>query len=87
MIKRSLEIEISISPQELAKEFCEMDSESQAIFFEEIYRITKTWDKPFYYQLHYIATSSKITKNGLHVMRSIGLYAENKSCEKKAEDK
>ena len=82
MIKRNLEIEISISPQELAKEFCDLTDDEQAEFFNEIAEIFLSWDTQFIFQLQYIVDSKKITKQALQIMTTIGEYAEGALSEK-----
>jgi len=67
-----------LTPQELASEFCEMDCDQQARFFNHIAKITIDWDKPFCFQLHKIMTSDILTFDGRWVMEQIGIYSKPK---------
>ncbi len=42
-MKRYVEIDMPINPKQLAEAFCEMDGEDQADFFDNIWKIAKTW--------------------------------------------
>lgn len=42
-MKRMIEIDVPISPSELAEEFCDMDGDEQAEFFGAVWRIAKGW--------------------------------------------
>lgn len=42
-MKRTIEIDVPVSPTELAEAFCEMDSEEQAEFFAEVWRLALNW--------------------------------------------
>ena len=76
MIKRKIDVEIDLSPAELAEQFCQLDSEMQALFFNNIKRITDQWDMGFFWQLQYITESERLTDGGRTIMRQIGEYAE-----------
>lgn len=77
MIK-NIEVELKLTPQELAEEFCEMGDYEQAIFFESIYNHTKKWDSSFALQMQYVRNI--IDRNSLcdalSIMKTIGDYAE-----------
>ena len=39
-----LTVDLTLTPAQLAEQFCDYDDEAQAQFFIEIARIIKTWD-------------------------------------------
>jgi len=73
MIKKNVEIELT--PEELAAEFARMNSDDQALFFSELSRIVGKWDTDFIFQLDYICNSKYLTENARVTMREIGNYA------------
>lgn len=75
-MKRQIEIDINPTPQELAEVFCNMYEEEQVEFFNEIAKITKTWNSPFCMQLQAIVDTNKLTPHAKLIMRQIGEYAE-----------
>ena len=77
MIKRDIHCEITPTPIELAIEFCNMDSEQQVQFFNEIASIViKEWEKPFVFQLQSITDEELLTNEARSIMRNIGEYSE-----------
>ena len=76
MITITHDVNINLTPQELASEFCEMDFDQQACFFNQIAKITIEWDKPFCFQLQNIMTSHVLTVDGRWVMEQIGIYSK-----------
>ena len=77
-LKRSTELEITITPEELASEFCEMDNHQQAKFFNMVSAITSDWDMSFCFQLQGVIDSPDMKPEGLDIMRQFGEYAEVK---------
>jgi hypothetical protein len=75
MIQRKVHVEVSPSPEELAFEFSIMGDEQQAMFFNELARITENWDRPFCFQLQSLTDNQELTDAGRSVMRAIGEYA------------
>ena len=64
-----------ITPAELAKEFCEMDADNQALFFYEIAIESRKWKKPFCFQLQNISDSESMTEEARVIMSQIGEYS------------
>lgn len=80
MIKRSQEVLISPTAFELATEFCEMDADEQAEFFNAIHEITsKTFRQPFVFQLQAVTDSTALTDDGRSIMDAIGNYSQKLS--------
>jgi hypothetical protein len=73
MIERN--IQVVPTPKELAACFCEMNSTMQAIFFNEVATIAKTWKRDIGFQLSFVADSTSLTKEGRQIMSEIGGYA------------
>ena len=76
MISRTIEIDVSPTPNELAACFCGMSAAGQAMFFNEIAELVKRWDKPFGFQLQAVIDAAILTASGKAVMREIGVYGE-----------
>ncbi len=78
-MKVKIEQEIKIFPSDLAEEFCSMDADEQAQFFEHVHSITKMWERPFCFQLQAIVESRFLTTGGKSIMELIGDYADRKN--------
>lgn len=79
MIKRAIDVEISLTAKELAEAFANGDSKYQAEFFNELSIVVETWEHgsgSFVMQLKYVTDNPALTLGGLEVMRMIGDYAE-----------
>jgi len=76
MIERTIKLNIDIAPEELAFCFCNMSSEGQARFFNEIAVCVAKWDKPFCFQLSALTSEAILTLDGRRVMEQIGEYAK-----------
>ena len=75
MIKRKIDVEVEPDAFELAREFCEMDADVQATFFDFVAYISKEWDNSFCRQVDRIVTSEWITNEALSIMKTLGEYA------------
>lgn len=75
MIRKTLETSFELDTEELAKEFCEMDCDSQAAFFGYIALLLDQWKNPLPIQLKAISESKMLSLGGRRVMRQIGEYA------------
>ena len=75
MIKRTFTIEPE--PSELAACFCNMSSDGQAEFFNEVGRIIKDWESPFPFQLEAISQEKSLSSEGRYVMETIGEYSQH----------
>ena len=76
MIQREIKVPIEITPGELAFEFCNMNDEGQAQFFNYVAKISDKWDKPFCFQLQHLIDCPTLTDSGRRVMEQIGEYGE-----------
>jgi len=74
-ITRKIDVEFNISPHEIAREFCGLDADGQARFFNSIAAIAIDWKHPFETQLTQITHSRQLTDEGRGIMRQIGEYA------------
>jgi len=62
---------VIISIHEMAQAFCEMQSDQQAEFFNEIAKqVQENWDAPFSAQVKFILESPVLTEKGLEIMES-----------------
>ncbi len=68
---------INITPSEIAKLFCNMDADEQAIFFNVIASEIKLWENPFCFQLQAVTDSPELLDEARKVMKEIGEYAYN----------
>jgi len=75
-ISRVLKID-NISPSEIAREFCDMDADKQALFFNWVHFWSLEWKMPFCFQLQEITDSCLLENGGREIMRQIGEYAED----------
>ena len=76
MIERDIKVPVELTPDELAFEFCNMNDEGQAMFFNCIAEITAQWDRPFCFQLQYLIDHPKLLDCGRRVMEQIGEYGK-----------
>jgi hypothetical protein len=74
MTKRTVTVEVTLSPSELALEFANMNNEQQARFFNELAKITDEWEIPFCLQLQAVIDSESLTLQGRRIMEAIGKY-------------
>jgi hypothetical protein len=75
-MKRSFDIEITPTPEELAEAFENMSGTEQAAFFSRIGSLVGKWSVPFAMQAQYITDSDALTDQGRAIMRTLGEYAE-----------
>ena len=76
MIKRNQRIEVTPTPEELASEFCGLDADEQARFFNEIDKLSSKWDNGlFCFQMQALTDSEILTREGRCIMETIGEYA------------
>lgn len=76
MITRKFTENICPTPEELAVEFCDMDSLQQAIFFNAVAGLVKGWDAPFSCQMQDMANGNWLSTEARQIMRTIGEYSE-----------
>jgi hypothetical protein len=68
----SVNINIKLTPEQLAEEFAGMTSANQAAFFNHISKIASPWINM---QLQHITEEDNLTLAGRRVMHSIGEYS------------
>ncbi len=62
-----------MNPEDLAKQFCEMNTQEQALFFNTIGELVLKWDVSFYSQMKRVVEEEKIlTNEARNIMRNIG---------------
>lgn len=76
-LSKPVMVEWELTPQQLAKFFCQMDGEEQAEFFNAIGEEVQSWEMPLCFQLQGIVDTGKLNGGGISVMREIGEYAED----------
>ncbi len=74
VVKKTIDLELDVTPEDVAKLFCDMDEVDQAKFFNEVSIITEdeNWCLPM--QLQFIIDSPVLTRGGRSVMELIGEY-------------
>jgi hypothetical protein len=78
MIERKVDFTLELTAREIAQEFCRLDSEGQAVFFNSIADIVASeWKAPFCFQLEAITDEDALTPEGRDVMSQIGDYSKN----------
>lgn len=73
------QVPVKLTPEDVAQMFCEMDSNEQARFFNEIAETVKGWDQPFSFQLQAVTDKPELTSQARNVMAQIGIYAYAKT--------
>ena len=73
MIKRTIESEVTPTPEELAECFWEMGSDQQAVFFNKLGEISGHF---LCFQLQAVIDSETLNREGRHAMGVISDYAE-----------
>ena len=76
MIKREIEVDVCLSPSELAVEFAEMCDNDQVAFFNALACEVGKRDVSFAFQLSYISKHEGLTDAVRSLMRMIGEYAD-----------
>jgi len=73
MVNKTLQIKLT--PNELAREFCEMCSDEQASFLNEVGRIAKDeWRRSMETQVNYIFKDGNLDANGKNFLNIIADY-------------
>ncbi len=71
---KEISVNIKLTPMDLAIEFCEMNADKQAEFFNLIAGILKKWDDNLSFKLHAITNSDVLNSNGRNAIVSLGEY-------------
>ena len=74
-IKRSVDVEVSITPYDMGREFASMFGDEQAMFFQGVASVTKGWDKPSAFQWASMRDKMEGLPDGLTVFKSMAEYA------------
>ncbi len=75
MISRNIKMEATLSAAEVAQEFCELDSEGMALFFNAVATFSNEWKAPFCFQLQGVTDEVCLTDEGRYIMSQIGEYS------------
>lgn len=77
-ITKTIDIDVDLTPEELARLFLLMDSAEQAQFFSCADKIVKDdWELPFCFQLQSITDEESLTDGGRYIMEQIGEYSSH----------
>lgn len=76
MIKRTIETEVTPTPEELAECFWEMGSDQQALFFNKLGELS---GHLLCFQLQDVTYSEALNREGRNAMGVIGDYAEKQA--------
>lgn len=77
ILKQNLDIEVKVTPNQLADLFCSMDDREQANFFNCVYDISQTWPScNFDMQMLSVSRCGHLTAGGRDVMQTIGMIAD-----------
>ncbi|MCP4342091.1 MAG: hypothetical protein GY799_25215 [Desulfobulbaceae bacterium] len=66
---------IDLTPELVAAQFANMQSDDQARFFNHVATIVSTWSRPMCFQLQSITDDENLTHAGREVMQQIGEYS------------
>lgn len=67
-------IDIEITPEQLAAIFCEMDDVEQSRFFNHMGKETTTWKVPFEFQLAAIQSCERLDEGGKRVLTTMAEF-------------
>lgn len=71
-----MEIEVELTPEDIAQLFCDLDSAQQARFFNHVGEIASRWKgMGLAMQLQYITDEDGLNYAGRRVMQHIGDYS------------
>ena len=75
-IPRKIDVDIELSPEEIADCFCDLHDNEQALFFNRIAEVVAAWGTSFCFQLQSVIDSKVLTSDGKDIMCQIGEYGE-----------
>jgi hypothetical protein len=75
MIKREIDISVTLTVEEIAAEFIDMDEFQMSVFFNEVSRLSSMWGKPFCFQLQGLTDCQLLSDGGRRIMEQIGEYS------------
>lgn len=73
MLQKHIIVDIKPTVEDLASEFCHLDDDDMAKFFDKVKEITDVWEGLFETQL--LAVVKLSTPRALALLRTIGEYA------------
>jgi len=72
----NINVDFDLTVADIAKEFANMSSTNQALFFNEVANIASKWTTgSFVMQLQYVTESIELNANGRRIMGQIGEYS------------
>ena len=74
-MKIAKEVEIEVTPKEMAEVFADWHDDEQALFFTELANCIERWDDTFSFQCNGISECEELTSAGRNIMRIIGEYS------------
>lgn len=78
-MKREIIVDINLTVEELANEFCEIDAEAQAKFLSIVCDTFKSWgDNKMLNQIYYISESRNLTFDAQDFIKELNNYVNNK---------
>lgn len=78
-LKKNIEIEMPLNVSDIARLFCSMDNNEQAMFFNRVAENVGEWDKPFCFQLQSICDTELLSDGAKEIMKEIGNYSDGLS--------
>ena len=76
MVKRDVTVVAEFTPQQIAEMFCDMDSEEQAEFLNEVWEIARGWrGAGWCQQSSSIAQSDRLEDGGKNVIAALAEHA------------
>ena len=78
MIIKNVSVAITLSPEDLAREFSNLDSREQAAFFNHLALVVEGWGEGamFATQISAVAATGILTEKARDLMAVIGTYAD-----------
>ena len=76
-IKKTIDVVIGLTAEDIAEVFCKMDGQEQAAFFNEIASLSAKWKgTSFPFQAQAITDSENLAPAGRRIMQTIGDYSQ-----------
>lgn len=75
----SKQVEVQLTPTEIASLFCNMNSQQQCQFFNQIAEEVNEWEYNFSIQLQSIVDDTTLTPSGRLIMALIGEFSHIKT--------
>lgn len=75
MIKKNVMVTLTLSPEDLAREFADMDHREQAAFFNHLALIVDGWEAPVEVQVSAVVRSGILTESARDLIAVLGSYA------------